>query len=178
MSRIGHKPIAVAGGVKVHVDAERVLVEGPKGKLHERLPRGIRAELDSGRLQLARANDGKRQRELHGMVRALLANAVRGVSEGFSKSLEIHGVGYSALVKGRTVEFKLGYSHTVSFPLPAGIDVVVERSTITVRGANLQQVGQTAADIRALRPPDVYKQKGIRYVGETLIKKAGKTGAK
>jgi large subunit ribosomal protein L6 len=179
MSRIGLKPIGIGSGVKVSLVADEVLIEGPKGKLRERLPRGISAELAEGQvLQLRRRNDGKRQRSLHGLTRALLANAVRGVSTGFTKGLEIHGVGFAAEVKGRRLELKLGYSHPVVFPLPEGVDVKVERNLVTVGGCNRQQVGQVAADIRALRPPDVYKHKGIRYAGEQLLKKAGKTGAK
>lgn len=179
MSRIGFKPIDLASGVKVSIAAQQVVVEGPKGKLCSSLPRGITAEIEEGKtLVVRRRNDGKRQRSLHGLTRSLLANAVHGVSSGFSKALEIHGVGFAAEVKGRKLELKLGYSHPVVFPLPQGIDVSVERTQLTVRGCDRQQVGQVAADIRALRPPDVYKQKGIRYAGEHLMKKAGKTGAK
>jgi large subunit ribosomal protein L6 len=127
-------------------------------------------------LHVRRSDDTKKQRALHGLVRALLANAANGVREGFTKQLEIHGVGYGAEVKGKTVGFKLGYSHPIQFPVPQGIEIKVERNVLTVTGADRQQVGQVAADIRALRPPDVYKQKGIRYVGERLRKKAGKTG--
>lgn len=178
MSRIGLKPIDLASSVKVSVAASGVHVEGPKGKIDQRLPRGISAEVAEGSLVVRRSNDSKRQKSLHGLTRALLANAVRGVSQGFTRALEIHGVGYSAVVNGRMLEFKLGYSHPVSFPLPEGIEANVERAVITVRGCSRQAVGQTAANIRALRPPDVYKQKGIRYAGESLLKKAGKTGAK
>jgi len=126
-----------------------------------------------------RNDDSKRQRAMHGLARALLANAVHGVSQGFSKDLEIHGVGYRAESKGRSVIFHLGYTHPVEFPVPDGIEVQVEKNTrLTVAGHDRQQVGQVAADIRALRKPDVYKQKGIRYAGETLRKKAGKSGVK
>jgi large subunit ribosomal protein L6 len=178
MSRIGLKPIVVGTGVKVQVTDAAVTVEGPKGKLVHLLPRGISAELADQRLLIKRQAETKRQRALHGLLRSLLANAVTGVSQGFVKRLEIHGVGYSAEVKGKSVTFKLGYSHPVEFPIPAGIDIKVERQLVTVSGHDRQHVGQVAAEIRALRPPDVYKQKGIRYAGEALRKKAGKTAAK
>ncbi len=178
MSRIGLKPIALASGVKVSVEPAGVRVEGPKGKLSQRLPAGITAELVEQKLLVRRKNDSKRQKALHGLTRALLANAVTGVSQGFGRALEIHGVGYSAVVKGKKVEFKLGFSHVVSFDVPEGIEIKVDRNIVAVNGFDRQQVGQVAADIRALRPPDVYKQKGIRYAGEELRKKAGKTGAK
>lgn len=176
MSRIGKLPIPLKGGVKVSIENGSVSVQGPKGKLTQALPRGISAEEDGTSLVVRRSDDSKRQRALHGLARALLANAANGVSEGFSKQLEIHGVGYSAEVKGKAVGFKLGYSHPIRFPVPDGIEIKVERNVVTVSGCNRQQVGQVAADIRALRPPDVYKQKGIRYLGERLRKKAGKAG--
>jgi large subunit ribosomal protein L6 len=178
MSRIGKLPIPVASSIQVAVEDETVALKGPKGSLAQRLPPGIRAELEAGRLLVHRADETKRQRAFHGLARALLANAVRGVTQGFTKQLEIHGVGYSGESKGRTVQFKLGHSHAISFPLPPGIEVKIERNLVTVSGCDRQQVGQVAADIRALRPPDVYKHKGIRYAGEQLRKKAGKTGAK
>jgi large subunit ribosomal protein L6 len=178
MSRIGLKPIVLDSSVKVQIRDGVVSVEGPKGKLTHALPRGISAELAEQRLLVKRRNETKRQRSLHGLMRSLLANAVTGVSQGFAKRLEIHGVGYSGEVKGRLVQFKLGYSHPVAFPVPDGIEIRVERNLVTVSGYDRQRVGQVAADIRALRPPDVYKQKGIRYAGEALRKKAGKTAAK
>lgn len=178
MSRIGRKPITVTAGVNVGVAGNVVAVEGPKGRLTHEVPRGIGVEVDRGTVLVKRADDSKRQRALHGLVRALLANAVRGVSQGFSKKLEIHGVGYGAEVRGRAAVFKLGYSHPIEFPMPAGIDIKVERNVLTISGHDRQLVGQVAADIRALRPPDVYKQKGIRYPDEQLRKKAGKAGAK
>jgi large subunit ribosomal protein L6 len=176
MSRIGRLPIPLEGGVKVSIQKDRVLVEGPKGKLTQVLPRGISVEEQDKELVVKRSDDTKKQRALHGLSRALLANAAHGVKSGFTKQLEIHGVGYGAEVKGKAVGFKLGYSHPISFPVPPGIEIKVERNVVTVTGADRQQVGQVAAEIRALRPPDVYKQKGIRYVGERLRKKAGKTG--
>lgn len=174
MSRIGLQPIAIESGVNVSVDAGSVSVKGPKGQLTQALPGGITAELADGQLTVKRKDESGRQKALHGLVRSLLANAVNGVSKGFSRQLEIHGVGYGAEVKGRVVNFKLGYSHPVNYPMREGIDVRVERNVITVSGCDRQQVGQVAAEIRALRPPDVYKLKGIRYAGEILRKKAGK----
>ena len=172
-------PIGVASGVKVAIEEGNVSIEGPKGRLEQTLPRGIRATLEDDRIVVERRDDSKRQRALHGLSRALLANAVHGVSQGFQKLLEIHGVGYRADVSGNMLKLSLGYSHPVEFQIPEGLEVSVERNTrITVRGCDRQQVGQVAADIRTLRPPDVYKLKGIRYADEMLRKKAGKTGAK
>jgi large subunit ribosomal protein L6 len=180
MSRIGKLPINIQAGIEVSVDTGKVSVKGPKGRLEHALPRGITAKVEGQRLLISRRDGSKRQKSLHGLMRALLANAVHGVSQGFSKKLEIHGVGYRADLSGKTLKLSLGYSHPIEFPVPAGIDIAVEeRNTrITVKGHDRQQVGQVAADIRALRPPDVYKLKGIRYAGESLRRKAGKTGAK
>jgi large subunit ribosomal protein L6 len=180
MSRIGKLPIRVESGVEVTVQAGKVSVKGPQGRLEHALPAGISAKLDERELIVQRRDDSKRLKSLHGLTRALLANAVQGVSKGFTKQLEIHGVGYRADVAGKVLKLSLGYSHPVEFPVPEGIEVAVEeRNTrIKVSGHDRQQVGQVAADIRALRPPDVYKLKGIRYAGEQLRKKAGKTGAK
>lgn len=177
MSRIGRQPITIDPKVKVAIDGDQVKIEGPKGKLSQALPKGIAASLDDGVLSVSRSDDSKSQRALHGLSRALLANAVHGVFQGFEKKLEIHGVGYTAEVKGKAVNFKLGYSHPIAFPIPDGIEVKVDRNVISVSGISRQQVGQVAADIRALRKPDVYKLKGIRYQGERLRKKAGKAGA-
>jgi len=179
MSRIGKMPIPVESGVKVSIDRETVSVEGPKGGLRQALPEGIGVQLEDGVLQLSRRDDSKKQKALHGLSRALLANAVHGVSKGFTRELEIHGVGYRAEVAGKAVKFSLGYTHPIEFPIPDGIQIAVERNTkVSVTGADKQMVGQVAADIRALRPPDVYKLKGVRYANERLRKKAGKTGAK
>lgn len=176
MSRIGRKPIPVPAGVKVQLGAAAVDVQGPKGKLSIPLPRGISFEQKDGVLTALRATE--EHRALHGLARALVANAVRGVTEGFKKDLDIVGVGYRAEIKGKNVVFLLGYSHPVEFPIPEGIQIAVEKQThITVAGADRHRVGQVAADIRGLRPPDPYKQKGIRLVGERLKKKAGKAGA-
>jgi len=177
MSRIGRKPIAVPAGVKVRISTGEVEVEGPKGKLSVPLPPGIRFEQKDSTLVALRQND--EQRALHGLARALVANAVQGVTQGFKKELDIVGVGYRAEVKGKTVVFSLGYSHPISFPIPEGIQISVDKQThLVVSGADKRLVGQVAADIHALRPPDPYKQKGIRMTGERLKKKAGKAGAK
>jgi large subunit ribosomal protein L6 len=176
MSRIGRKPIPVPAGVKVQLSPAAVEVQGPKGKMSVRVPRGIKFEQKDGVLNALRESD--EQRALHGLARALVANAVRGVTEGFKKELDIVGVGYRAEAKGKNVVFALGYSHPIEFPIPEGIQIAVEKQThLSVSGADRAKVGQVAANIRALRPPDPYKQKGIRLVGERLKKKAGKAGA-
>ena len=177
MSRIGNKIIPVPSAVKVQIKEAAVDVQGPKGKLSIDLPRGIRFEQKDGTLVATRQNDD--QRALHGLARALVANAITGVTQGFRKELDIVGVGYRAEVKGKNVVLALGFSHPVEFPIPEGIQIAVEKQThLTVTGANKNQVGQIAANLRALRPPDPYKQKGIRITGERLKKKAGKAGAK
>ena len=180
MSRIGRLPITIESAVQVSIETGRVSVKGPKGQLEHGLPRGITAVVEDGQLMISRRDDSKRLKSLHGLTRALLANAVLGVNRGFEKKLEIHGVGYRADVSGQVLKLNLGYSHPVEFPVPEGIEIAVaERNTrLTVTGRDRQQVGQVAADIRSFRPPDVYKLKGIRYAGEHLRKKAGKTGAK
>ncbi len=176
MSRIGNKPIPLPKGVKVNVQDGSVLVEGPKGKLSTPLPPGIHAQVQDATLVCRRENDS--QAALHGLIRSLLANAVLGVTQGFSKELEIVGVGYRAETKGRMVVFNLGYSHPIEFPLPEGISVTVDKQTrLVVSGIDKQKVGQVAANMRRLRAPEPYKQKGVRYLGERLKKKAGKTGA-
>jgi large subunit ribosomal protein L6 len=177
MSRIGNKIIPVPQGVKINIKAHEVEVQGPKGKLNIPLPAGISFEQKDGILTAKRASDD--QRALHGLSRALVANAVTGVTTGFKKDLDIVGVGYRAEVKGKNVVLALGYSHPVEFPIPEGITILVEKMThLVVSGANKNHVGQTAANLRALRPPDPYKQKGVRITGERLKKKAGKAGAK
>jgi len=175
MSRIGRKPIPLAEGVKVQIGDE-LLVEGPKGKLHVPMPRGIRARQTDGNLLIERASD--QHAALHGLTRALAANAVKGVTAGFARELDIVGIGYRADIKGRIATFTLGYSHPIEMLLPNGIDMRVDKQThLVVSGADRQLVGQVAANIRALRPPEPYKNKGIRYTGERLRKKVGKTGA-
>ena len=178
MSRIGKKPIPVPSGVKINKLADgRVEVQGPKGKLNVLVPPQIKLEQKDGVLNALRSSD--EHAALHGLARALLANAVHGVTQGFKKELDIVGVGYRAELKGKVVAFALGKSHPVEFAIPEGIQIAVDKQThLIVSGADKAQVGQVAADLRSLRPPDPYKQKGIRITGERLKKKAGKAGAK
>jgi large subunit ribosomal protein L6 len=177
MSRIGRKPIPLPSGVKIAMQSGKIDVQGPKGKLSVPLPHGITFEQKDGVLTAIRATED--HRALHGLARALVANAVHGVTTGFKKDLDIVGVGYRAELKGKIVAFALGKSHPIEFPIPEGIQVVVEKQThLIVSGADKGQVGQVAADMRSLRPPDPYKQKGVRITGERLKKKAGKAGAK
>ncbi len=181
MSRIGKKPIPMPAGVKytVSADGNTVLVEGPKGKVSAMLPGGITLVQKDGSLIAERQND--RQAAFHGLARALVCNAVVGVTKGWSKELDIVGIGYRAELKGKnTVVFTLGFSHQIEFPLPAGIEVVIDpkQTHLTISGIDRQKVGQVAADMRSLRKPDPYKNKGVRYSGERLKKKVGKTGAK
>jgi large subunit ribosomal protein L6 len=179
MSRIGKKPIAVPKGVTVNVHDGAVEVQGPKGKLKQVFPRGIKFELAGGQLIAKRGTDDPDLAKFHGLARTLVANAVAGVTDGFKRELDIVGVGYRAEIKGKQVIFALGYSHAVVFDIPTGIDIAIEKQThITVSGVDRQLVGQVAANIRRFREPDPYKQKGVRYTGEVLKKKAGKTGAK
>jgi large subunit ribosomal protein L6 len=176
MSRIGRKPIPVPAGVKVQLAPDSVEVQGPKGKMNVKLPRGITLEQKGAELHAIRQND--QQAALHGLARALVANAVTGVTSGFKKEMDIVGVGYRAELKGKMVSFALGYSHPIEFHIPEGIQVTVEKQThLTVTGADRGKVGQVCANLKALRPPDPYKQKGIRITGERLKKKAGKAGA-
>ncbi len=177
MSRIGNKIIPVPSGVKVQIKTGSVEVQGPKGKMTVAVPSGIEFEQKDSTLVAKRATE--QYRALHGLARALVANAVTGVTTGFKKDLDIVGVGYRAEVKGKNVVLALGYSHPIEFPVPEGIQIAIEKQThITVTGADKNQVGQVAANLRALRPPDPYKQKGVRITGERLKKKAGKAGAK
>lgn len=175
MSRVGAKPIPLPKGVKVSI-AEELQVEGPKGRLRVPLPAGVRARQVDGALEFTR--EGHQYAALHGLTRALAANAVKGVSTGFTKELDVVGIGYRADVKGRVASFTLGYSHPIEFLLPEGVELRVDKqSHLVLSGPDRQLVGQVAANIRALRPPDPYKNKGIRYTGEVLRKKVGKTGA-
>jgi large subunit ribosomal protein L6 len=179
MSRIGKKPIAVPNGVKVNIQGNLVSVQGPKGKLETRVPTGIKLEQKDGHLVATRENES--QSALHGLTRALVFNSVEGVTNGWKKELEIVGIGYRVEMKGKgTVVFTLGFSHPIEFPLPTGVEVQIDpkQTRLVVSGIDRQKVGQVAADMRALRPPDPYKNKGVRYVGERLKKKVGKTGAK
>src|ERR1700686_2167093 len=177
MSRIGRKPIPLPSGVKVAMQGGKIDVQGPKRKLSFAIPRGISFEQTDGVLTALRETED--HRALQGLARALVANALHGVTQGFKKDLDIVGVGYRAELKGKAVAFALGKSHPIEFKIPEGIQIAVDKQThIVVSGADKGQVGQVAADIRSLRPPDPYKQKGIRITGERLKKKAGKAGAK
>ena len=179
MSRIGKKPIPIPKGVTVKIAGDAVEVQGPKGKLRQPLPPGIGFELEGEQLSAKTLRDDPQLGKFHGLARSLVANAVKGVTEGFRKDLDIVGVGYRAEVKGKQVVFALGYSHPIVFDIPNGIDIAIDKQThVTVTGIDRQLVGQVAADIHAMRKPDPYKQKGVRYTGEVLKKKAGKTGAK
>ena len=179
MSRIGKKPIPLPKGVTVKIAPDAIEVQGPKGKLRQIVPPGIVFAQDNGTLVASLARDEAALKKFHGLARSLIANAVTGVTDGFKKELDIVGVGYRAELKGKQVHFALGYSHPVVFDIPNGIDVTVDKQThIVVTGADRQLVGQVAANIRRLRKPDPYKQKGVRYTGEVLKKKVGKTGAK
>ena len=175
MSRIGKKPISLPSGVKVAI-GEQLEVTGPKGKLTVPIPAGITVEQSAGKLEVKRAGD--EHAALHGLTRALAANAVQGVSGGFTRELDIVGIGYRADVKGRIATFNLGYSHPIEVYLPDGVDMKIDKQThLVLTGHDRQLLGQTAANIRALRKPDPYKNKGVRYTGEALRKKVGKTGA-
>ena len=179
MSRIGKKPIALPKGVKYTVQTNTVVVEGPKGKVSALIPQGITLAEKDGVLHVERQNDS--QAAVHGLARALVFNAVEGVTNGWKKELDVVGIGYRVEMKGKsTVVFTLGYSHPIEFPLPTGIEVAIDpkQTHLTVSGIDRQKVGQVAADMRSLRKPDPYKNKGVRYSDEKLKKKVGKTGAK
>jgi large subunit ribosomal protein L6 len=177
MSRIGKKPIAVPSGVDVKVSGSNVSVKGPLGKLDWSLAQGVNVAVDNGQIVVTRSSEDRKLRALHGLVRAELNNMVQGVTKGYERSLEITGVGYKAQIQGRTMSFNVGYINPVVYQVPAGIDVKVDKQTlINVKGVDKRLVGQVAANLRAIKPPDVYKQKGVRYAGEQLRKKEGKTG--
>ncbi len=177
MSRIGKKPIEVPGGVDVKVAGSNVSVRGPLGKLDWSLAQGVNVAVDNGQIVVTRSSEDRKLRALHGLVRAELNNMVHGVTKGYERSLEITGVGYKAQIQGRTMSFNVGYINPVVYQVPAGIDVKVDKQTlINVKGVDKRLVGQVAANLRSIKPPDVYKQKGVRYAGEQLRKKEGKTG--
>jgi large subunit ribosomal protein L6 len=179
MSRIGKKPIAVPAGVKVEVKGGLVSVKGQKGALQRPLLDGIEVDVTDAQLLVKRKADDKRSRSFHGLMRTLVANMVEGVSKGFEKKLEIVGIGYRSELRGENLALYLGYSHPIDFPLPKGISAEVEKQTLlTIKGIDKELVGQIAAKIRDLRKPDPYKGKGVKYAGEVLRKKAGKTGKK
>ncbi len=178
MSRIGKKPIPIPKGVTATIGSAAVDVKGPKGSLRQPLPPGVRFVEEDGELVARIDGEPREMSKFHGLARSLVANAVKGVSEGFTRELDIVGIGYRAEVQGRKVTFALGYSHPIVLDIPEGITIAVEKQThLTVSGIDRQLVGQVAANIRRLRKPDPYKQKGVRYTGEVLKKKVGKTGA-
>lgn len=177
MSRIGKQPIAIPGGVEVKVAGPTVSVKGPLGKLDWSLVPGIGVTVENGQILVSRSSDDRKLRALHGLVRAELSNMVHGVTKGYEQSMEITGVGYKTQLQGRTMSFNVGYINPVMYQVPTGIDVKVDKQTIiNIKGVDKRLVGQVAANLRAIKPPDVYKQKGVRYMGEVLRKKEGKTG--
>lgn len=177
MSRIGKMPIAIPAGVEVKVAGPKVSIKGPLGKLDWALDEGLGAVVEGGQLLVSRSTEERNVRALHGLARAELSNMIQGVSKGYERSLEITGVGYKVTLQGRTMSFNVGYINPVLYQVPAGIEVKVDKQTlINVKGVDKRLVGQVAANLRAIKPPDVYKQKGVRYMGEVLRKKEGKTG--
>lgn len=177
MSRIGKLPVPVGKNIQVEIAGARVNVKGPKGELSREFPAGVSFTLDDGKVVVARVDDEKKTRAIHGLSRSLLANMVTGVSDGFAKTLEMQGVGYRAQMQGTTLVLNIGFSHPVEIPPPSNIEFDVEGTTrIVVRGIDKEQVGQVAADVRKIRPPEPYKGKGIRYLGEYVRRKAGKAG--
>ncbi|ULA64461.1 MAG: hypothetical protein LZF86_130064 [Nitrospira sp.] len=177
MSRIGKMPIAIPAGVEVKVVGSKVSIKGPLGKMDWPLEEGLGAVVENGQLSVNRSSDDRNVRALHGLARAELSNMILGVSKGYERSLEITGVGYKVALQGKTMSFNVGYINPVLFQVPAGIEVKVDKQTlINVKGFDKRLVGQVAADLRAIKPPDVYKQKGVRFMGEVLRKKEGKTG--
>jgi len=175
MSRIGRQPVTIPQGVKVLIDGAAVRAEGPKGKLMQPVPVGLSAKLENNQVVISRSGDDRKIRALHGLARALVANMVTGVKDGFERKLEIVGIGYRAQIQGRVIQLALGYSHPVIFPLPEGVTAEIERQvSITLRGADKALLGQTAARLRGLRKPDPYKGKGIKYANEVIRRKVGK----
>jgi len=176
MSRIGKQPIAIPSGVTITVDADLITVAGGKGTLSQPTLEGVTVTIEDGVLNVTRINDEPKNRAKHGLMRTLINNMVLGVTTGFSKQLEINGVGYRVALQGTSLKLNLGFSHDVIFPLPQGITATTEQNVITVSGIDKQQVGQVAADIRKLKKPEPYKGKGIKYVGERILRKSGKSG--
>mgnify|MGYP003349501547 FL=1 len=176
MSRIGKQPVSIPAKVKVEIKGAQVLVEGPKGKLAQALPRRVSAAVEKDKVVVSRQGDDAEAKALHGLTRALINNMVKGVSEGYVKKLEIHGVGFKAAVKGKQLDLALGFSHPILFNIPDQIKVTVDENTkLTIEGPDKQVVGQVAAEIRGYYPPEPYKGKGVRYVGEHIVRKEGKT---
>lgn len=185
MSRVGKKPITIPKGVEVHVDGAAVRLKGPKGSMEAPILAGMKVSAKDGRLEVVRQGEEKRDKAIHGLNRALLQNAVTGVTDGFKREIDLVGIGFKGEVKGREVVFTVGFSHTVKFPMPEGVTVTVapdakakDVTHVVVTGVDKQKVGQTATEIRGIRPPDPYKLKGFRFVGEVLKKKAGKATGK
>ncbi len=176
MSRIGKQPISVPSGVNVSLADGAIIVDGPKGNLQQFTMPDIDVKIADNEVIVSRANDEKPARSKHGLMRQLIANMIQGVSQGFEKKLEINGVGYRVNLQGQDLKFNLGFSHDVVYKVPAGVNVAIDQNVITVSGINKQQVGQVAAEIRALKKPEPYKGKGIKYVDERIIRKSGKSG--
>ena len=176
MSRIGKLPVSIPSGVTITVDPDFITVAGPKGTLKQFTMEGITVAVEGNEVVVTRANDEPKIRAKHGLMRALIANLVTGVSQGFSKKLEVNGVGFRVALAGNTLKMNLGFSHEVNYTLPEGVSAVVEQNTITVSGVDKQRVGQAAAEIRALKKPEPYKGKGIKYADERIIRKSGKSG--
>jgi large subunit ribosomal protein L6 len=179
MSRIGRLPIKIPDKVKISAQPGLVNVEGPKGKVSQKLDREMKVSIDNGVVRVDRPNDSRRARQLHGLTRTLVNNMVLGVTVGFQRQLDIAGVGYKAELKGKEIHFALGFSHPVIYPLPEGVSAEYDAKAnrLTVKGADKHQIGLVAAEIRKLRPPEPYKGKGVKYVEETIRRKQGKTGA-
>lgn len=178
MSRIGRKPITVPSGVNVDLKDNVATVKGPKGQLQRRLPPEMTVSIDDGTITVTRPSDERKHRALHGLTRTLINNMIEGVTNGFSKSLEIRGVGYKAEPTAKGARLVVGYSHPVNYEAPDGVKISVDGAIVKIEGIDKEKVGQVAAEIRKIRPPEPYKGKGIRYVGEQVRTKAGKTGAK
>lgn len=176
MSRIGKSPVPIPSGVTVEITPNEVIVKGPKGELKQEIIGGIKVSQEADNVVVKRINDEPKNRGNHGLMRALINNLVKGVTEGFSKQLEIQGVGFRVALAGTDLKMNLGFSHEVVYKIPEGITATIEQNVITISGINKQQVGQVAAEIRSLKKPEPYKGKGIRYVGEHIIRKSGKSG--
>lgn len=176
MSRVGRSPIQLPSGVNITIDADNILVEGPKGRLSQFTMPGINLTINDSEVLVERVDDTKIVRSKHGLMRSLVNNMVEGVSQGFSKKLEINGVGYRVAQAGDSLKFNLGFSHDVIYKLPVGVTATIDQNTITISGISKQQVGQVSAEIRSLKKPEPYKGKGIKYADERILRKSGKSG--
>jgi large subunit ribosomal protein L6 len=177
MSRVGRKPVAIPSGVQVKIEGQEIHVKGPRGQLSRSIDSRVKLLVKDGQVQVEREQDDRLIRSLHGLIRSNINNMMIGVSQGYQKILEINGVGFRAQLQGKSLQLNLGFSHPVVFPLPSGIDAKVEKqNVITIQGVDKQQVGQVAADLKAIKPPEPYKGKGIKYAGEVIHRKEGKTG--